>query len=365
MDGVDAVLIDIQAASCRTIAGLTHPYPADLNARLHAAIAPQARLSLHEFASLNVEVGECFAVAASRLLEQAGISATAVMGLGSHGQTLRHAPREAHPYSIQIGSPAVIAARTGITTVADFRAMDIAYGGQGAPLVPAFHEWLLRVPDENRIVANIGGIANITLLPSATAAPIHGYDTGPGNCLMDSWIARHQGVAFDANGEWAAAGNVHRGLLDALLLDDFYSMSPPKSTGREVFNFSYLDAFLARPAFTSIAPRDVQSTLAALTVETLAREIERQDKTWAARVLVCGGGAQNGFLMAQLANRLASIELASTATTGVDPDMLEASAFAWLAYMRLRSRPVRVTTGAASTAVLLGAIYAPTAMLFG
>ena len=360
MDGVDAVLVEIGAASFRTVGGLTHPYPQHLKTRLHSAIAPDARLSLHEIASLNVEVGECFAQAGDLLLTTLKVAPAAVVAVGSHGQTLRHAPQAAQPYSIQIGSPAVIAARLGLTTVADFRSMDIAYGGEGAPLVPAFHEWLLRKHGENRVIANIGGIANISLLPAQDSEPIVGYDTGPGNCLMDAWSKRHRGLDYDPNGQWAASGKVSRALLALLLDNDYYTAAPPKSTGREVFNLAYLDAELARGSFANLAPADIQATLGELTVETLAREVQRSGQNRSMKLFICGGGARNGHLMHGLATRLAPVEVAFTSALGLNPDLVEASAFAWLAHMRLRNQPIRLTTSRAARQVHLGAVYHPT-----
>ncbi len=359
MDGIDAVAVEVDEQHLHTIAALTHPYPAALKQRLHAAIRPDTRLSLHEIATLDVEVGSAFADAAHAVLAAASLSAGDFIAIGSHGQTLRHAPHAEPPYSLQIGSAATIAARLGVLTVADFRAMDIAYGGEGAPLVPAFHEWAMRSTSENRVIANIGGIANISLLPAALETGLTGYDTGPGNCLMDVWCAHELGQAFDADGAWAASGRCQPALLEALLDDDYYRAAPPKSTGREIFNRAYLEPVLAQ--FDGVQPVDVQATLAALTVETLSREIERLGAAWAARVYVCGGGARNRHLMAQLAARLAPLPVVSTATLGLDPDMVEASAFAWLASQRLAGRPVRMTTGAAARALLLGAVYAPTA----
>ncbi len=363
MDGVDAVLVEIGSNGLRTLGGLTHRYPQHLNATLHCVIAPDARLSLHELASLNVEVGECFAHAAALLLATLKVPSAEVTAVGSHGQTLHHAPRTAHPYSIQIGSPAVISARLGLTTVADFRSMDIAYGGEGAPLVPAFHEWLLRKPGENRVIANIGGIANISRLPGQLSESIVGYDTGPGNCLMDAWCKRHRGLEYDTDGQWAAQGKVAEELLGLLLADAYYAAAPPKSTGREVFNLAYLDAILSRGHFANLAPSDIQASLAELTVETLAREVESCGQNWCTKLFVCGGGAHNEHLMERLAARLASVEIATTQVLGLDPDLVEASAFAWLAHMRLRDQPVRVTTKQAVREVHLGATYPPTHFL--
>lgn len=360
MDGVDVVLVEIGDGEFKTLGGLTHAYPAPLNATLHSAIAPDARLSLHEIATLDVEVGERFAEAASVLLTTLGVSSNAVSAVGSHGQTLRHAPRAARPYSIQIGSPSVISARLGLTTVADFRSMDIAYGGEGAPLVPAFHEWLLRDRDENRVIANIGGIANISLLPCHASEPIAGYDTGPGNCLMDAWCRRHHGLAYDADGQWAASGTVDSALLAKLLDDPYYTAAPPKSTGREVFNLAYLDAALSQGRFADLAPADVQASLAELTVESLAREVSRRGLNWSTRLFVCGGGAHNAHLLRRLATRLAPMAVTPTSALGLDPDLIEASAFAWLAHMRLQGQSIRMTTGPVAREVHLGAVYSPT-----
>lgn len=361
MDGIDAVMVRIGERGVSTEAGLTHPYPADLRRRLHEHILPDARLSLHDIASLDIEVGEAFAAAAHAVMSAGQRQAAAITAIGSHGQTLRHAPHAMRPYSLQIGSAATIAARTGVVTVADFRAMDIAYGGEGAPLVPAFHAWAMRSPDGDRVIANIGGIANISRLPAAQSAALDGYDTGPGNCLMDVWCSRHRHQSFDADGAWAASGTVVPALLERLLDDDYFRAAPPKSTGREVYNAAWLDRVLADGRFEALPAADVQATLAALTVETLAREVGRQRS--ATELLICGGGVHNRHLMASLAARLAPLPVRSTAALGIDPDMVEASAFAWLAAMRLAGRPVQMTTGATGRAVLLGAVYAPTAGL--
>ena len=252
MDVIDAALVDIDGDRIDTIGSLTTAYPASLRHRLFAAILPKTRLSVHEFATLDIEVGQAFAFSASALLAAAHIPAARVIAIGSHGQTLRHAPLAAVPYSMQIGSAATIAARLGITTVADFRALDIAYGGHGAPLVPAFHAWTMGSRTANRAVVNIGGIANITLLPAATNAPLIGYDTGPGNCLMDAWCALKRAQAYDLDGRWAASGTPIPALLAALLADPYYLAPPPKSSGREVFNLGYLERLLGRAEFAGL-----------------------------------------------------------------------------------------------------------------
>ncbi|MGE0857936.1 MAG: anhydro-N-acetylmuramic acid kinase [Gammaproteobacteria bacterium] len=360
MDGVDAVLVRVEGSRLQHVGALTYPYPATLSSALHRTILPQAQLDLPTFSRLHVEVGACFADAVDALLTRTGTSSSQVAALGSHGQTIYHAPVGDHPYTLQIGNPASIAARTGIVTVADFRAMDVAYGGEGAPLVPGFHAWVLSHSTENRVILNIGGIANLSLLPAGSSVPQLGYDTGPGNCLMDAWCARHRGAAYDADGAWAGSGTPDEALLQELLKAPYYGAPPPKSTGRETFNLEYLDQVLAVPAFAGLKPVDVQATLLRLTVETIARDIQRAGPDWAAGVFVCGGGARNGRLMAALSTRLAPVPVATTASLGLDPDMVEASAFAWLAWMRLSGRPVPLTTGEGQRALLLGCVYEPT-----
>lgn len=360
MDGVDAVLVRIADDGIQHLGALTHPYPEELRRDLHRTILPQARLDLATFSRLHVEVGASFAEAVGALLTRTGTSASQIAAIGSHGQTIYHAPLGAHPYTLQIGNPATIAARSGVVTVANFRAMDVAYGGEGAPLVPGFHAWVLSHSTDSRVILNIGGIANLSLLPAGSSVPLLGYDTGPGNCLMDAWCARHRGTAFDADGAWAGSGTPDEALLQELLKAPYYSVPPPKSTGRETFNLDYLDGVLAMPAFARLSPADVQATLLRLTVETIARDIRRPGQDVASGVFVCGGGARNGQLMAALSTRLSPLPVTTTAALGLDPDMVEASAFAWFAWMRLSGRPVPLTTGTGQRALLLGCAYEPT-----
>lgn len=360
MDGVDAVAVELGPDRLHTVAALTHAYAPALRRRLHEVIAPDARLTLHELASLDIAVGRAFAAAATAVLQNAGRTADEVIAIGSHGQTLRHGPHEALPYTVQIGDPATITAGLGAITVADFRSLDIAYGGEGAPLVPPFHAWALRSATENRVIANVGGIANLTLLSAGSAAPGDGFDSGPGNCLMDEWSMQERGLPYDDEGAWAARGSVSQALLTQLLAEPYYAAPPPKSTGREVFNLAYLRRHL-RPG-DELAAVDVQATLAELTVETLAREIERSAAAWASGVTalyVCGGGARNRHLMTRLAQRLAPLGVHSTSDLGLDPCMIEATAFAWLAAMRVSGQPVTLTTGARVPALLLGGVYRP------
>ncbi|MEQ8663516.1 MAG: anhydro-N-acetylmuramic acid kinase, partial [Gammaproteobacteria bacterium] len=359
MDGVDAALARFGAGGAvETLACDTLPYPPTLRARLLAVITPGATLSLHEFGTLDVDVGRHFAAAARAVLDRARVSPGAVAALGSHGQTLRHHPLPPTPYTLQIGCGATIAALTGLTTVADFRRIDVACGGQGAPLVPPFHAASLGSAVEDRIILNIGGIANLSHLAAGADSAVLGYDSGPGNCLMDEWNARHRGTAFDRDGAWAATGEVCPALLEAFLADDYFQAPAPKSTGRELFNLALVDAHLSRLRST-LAAADVQSTLCQLTVESIARAVESSASRGAANVYVCGGGARNRELMARLANRLAPRRVAPTDELGIDASFVEALAFAWYAKRRLEQQPTILTTGGPLRAMLLGVVHEP------
>jgi len=358
MDGIDAALVDFGADGLRVLATATTPYPAALRERLLEAIAPTARFTLHDYATLHIEVGRQFAASALHLLEAAAIEAGAIAAIGSHGQTLRHHVEGPFPYSVQIGDAATVAARTGITTVADFRSLDIALGGQGAPLVPPFHARYLGAADRVRVIVNIGGISNLTILPAGGGSASAGFDAGPGNCLMDDWIRARRGCHHDVDGAWAASGRVLPDLLRRFLQDEYFALAPPKSTGRETYNLAYVEARLAGEP---CAEADVQATLCALTVETIAQAVERAVPDGDPEVLVCGGGARNGHLMEALARRLAPRPVASTAVHGVDPDYVEACAFAWLARQRLHGAAVWLVTAEQPAPRHLGVVYEPRA----
>lgn len=356
-DGIDAALLRFEPHP-QLIAARTWAYPADLRARLLALMHSQT-LSVDEFGALDAEVGEAFAAAATRLIEAAGIERSGVRVIGSHGQTVRHRPGLAHPFSLQIGDPNRIAERSGICTVADFRRRDIAAGGQGAPLVCALHAALFADASEVRAVLNLGGIANYTLL--VPGEPVRGFDTGPANCLMDAWAQRQLGQPCDEGGAFAAAGRVHAPLLEALLSDAYFARPLPKSTGREHFHLEWLDAQLV--AYPGLSAADVQATLLALSVRSVALAL-RTHAPSCARVIACGGGVHNGALMRTLAFELASVLghpclLETTAVHGLDPDFVEAAAFAWLARQTLSGLPGNCVdvTGAAGPRVL-GAVYA-------
>ncbi len=353
LDAIDAVLVRFDPGP-ELIAHHSHPLPPALVAQIDALTRPGDD-ELKRLGVADVELGNCFADAVLALLDQAGVAASAVRAIGSHGQTVRHEPRPPHRHSLQIGDPNLIAERTGISTVADFRRRDMAAGGQGAPLVPAFHRAMLHDPVRDRVVLNIGGIANLTLLPAAADAPVSGFDTGPGNALMDAWIQQHQGRPYDQGGAWAASGQVQPEPLTRLLDEAYFHEAPPKSTGRDYFNLDWLER--GWPDVSAWRPADVQATLLELTAFTIADAI-RQTAADSCEVLVCGGGLHNTRLMQRLQERLPEQTLRSTASCGLEPDWVEAMAFAWLAHQTLQRQPgnVPAVTGARH-AVILGAIY--------
>lgn len=351
-DGIDAALVRFDEGRPRLVAALTHPWPDALRARILAMAQDETRLDLDAYGRLDVAIGENFAAAALRLLEASGTPPSDVRAIGSHGQTLRHRPHGEHPFTLQAGDPAVIAERCGIHVVADFRRADVAAGGQGAPLLPAVHAMLLGSPGRTRVVLNLGGIANITVL--GADGRVFGFDTGPANGLMDAWCLRHRGEAFDRDGAFAREGTVDADLAVALLADPYFALSPPKSTGREHFHLAWLDRH-ARVG--QLPPADVQATLLELSARSVADAIDLHAPE-AAEVLACGGGVHNGALMERLGERLAPRVVRSTAEEGVDPDYLEATAFAWLARQRLLGLPgnLPAVTGARGPRVL-GAVY--------
>ncbi|MGB5336178.1 MAG: anhydro-N-acetylmuramic acid kinase [Woeseiaceae bacterium] len=352
MDGVDAVIASFGSDGLKISATLVHSYPPELRSLLQAAIAQPANCGLDQLGRLDRWVGECFRDAALAVMESAGIRAEDVDAIGSHGQTLRHRPEGKHPFSLQIGDAATIAAGTGATTVCDFRRADIAAGGQGAPLVPPFHDWLFGAAGSPRVVLNLGGIANITVLPGDDTAII-GFDTGPGNTLMDAWIEANRGLPFDEGGAWAAGGNVIEGLLKALLADAYFDLPAPKSTGFEHFNLDWLRSF----GLNDEAPADVQATLSELTAMSVAAAIDRSAAA-TSDIFVCGGGAHNTDLLRRLGARLPGKTISSTADVGLDPDWVEAAAFAWLAMrtMQRETGNLPSVTGADHKKVL-GAIH--------
>ena len=345
-DGIDSVLITTEGEQSELIGSHHRPMAALLRDEI-LAFRQSGPDELHRLATLDVHLAEEYAAAVLALLEAAQLNAATVAAIGCHGQTLRHQPEGDTPYTLQIGDPNRLAELTGITVITDFRRRDMAAGGQGAPLVPAFHRARLVSEGDSTAVVNIGGIANISLITAG--GDVTGWDTGPGNTLMDGWIARHQGEPFDRNGEWAASGAVIAPLLSALLQDPYFAMPAPKSTGPEYFHLDWLAAHLNG----NEAAADVQRTLAEVTVESLALALTQQPLDV---VRVCGGGACNTWLMQRLTDRLGNTSVTTTKAIGVDAEWVEAWAFAWLAEQTLAGRPgnVPAVTGATGARVLGG-----------
>ncbi|WP_429232628.1 anhydro-N-acetylmuramic acid kinase [Aeromonas salmonicida] len=352
MDGIDAVLVMIDGDRLRVEAAISHPW---LTAReLHELCTP----SDNEIDRMGVAdnlVAREFATATHALLAKAGLTPKDIRAIGSHGQTIRHRPQLG--FTLQIGNAALLAALTGIDVIADFRTMDMALGGQGAPLVPAFHQALFAKPGALRVVLNLGGIANISVLPG-NAGGVYGFDTGPANTLLDGWYRRHQpdGGNYDAGGQWAASGRLIPALLEKLLTHPYFAAPAPKSTGREMFTLDWLDGELAGSAYT---PVDVQRTLQALTCHSIARQLPALDEAQSRpELFVCGGGAHNAPLLSELASLLPHWRIASTFDLGLAPDWVEGAAFAWLAQRFIHRKPgnLPAVTGAGRLAVL-GALY--------
>jgi anhydro-N-acetylmuramic acid kinase len=355
VDGLDLALLSV-SQQLRVLAATTEPLPDPLQATLLRLGRP-GHDDLDSLGAADAELGAFIGEALLSFLSRSGHERREISAIGSHGQTVRHRPDGAYPFTVQIGDPNRIAEVTGITTVADFRRRDMAAGGQGAPLVPPFHAALFRSTEENRAVLNLGGIGNFTLLPADPAASVSGFDTGPGNALMDDWIRHRHQHPFDRHGEWAASGAVDQTLLRGLLDDPYLSVPPPKSTGREHYNLTWLqDQLASHVGDRQIDDADLQATLCAFTAESVARALAN----WGGdteRALVCGGGRHNRTLLAAIAARL-WCPVETTEEHGVDGDSVEAAAFAWLAHQTLNGQPGNepAVTGARGPRVL-GAIY--------
>ena len=348
IDGVDAVLADFSVPPCRTLAHEHVEFAPALRAELTALQQAGADELQRAALAANALMDAC-AGSVATLLARTQLDREQISAIGVHGQTVRHRPDLG--FTLQLANPSRLAEATGITVVADFRSRDVAAGGQGAPLVPAFHAALFARADRHRLVLNVGGFANVTDLPPG--GPVRGFDTGPGNTLLDAWTQRHTGQPFDRDGAWGAQGRVIAPLLAALLAEPFFGFPPPKSTGRDHFDLRWLDRHLD----ASFAPVDVQRTLCVLTAQTIADAVNEHCEG-ATEVLVCGGGALNGALMGDLGEALRPRVVAATASYGVAVDQVEALAFAWLARETLAGRPgnLPAVTGAAGPRVL-GAIY--------
>jgi len=370
LDGVDAVLTDLAVPQAPRLLGSVHlDFDSTLRQRILDLCQGQ-RVTLSEVGVVDIGVAFAYVEAVHRLLQVSGVEASAVKAIGAHGQTVHHEPQGAVRFTWQLGDPNTLAVQTGIAVVSDFRRRDMALGGQGAPLAPGFHELVLRHPDRIRVVLNCGGIANISVL--VPGQPCAGYDTGPANMLVDAWIQTCRALPFDADGAWAAQGQVDAPLLAAFLADPYFALSAPKSTGREHFNMAWLENHLAARQAVSASMQppsdvDVQATLLELTARSITDEVHKVMDAQQVRpqavgcdLLVCGGGAFNTTLMRRLTALLPRWQVASTASQGIPPESMEALAFAVFAQRTVAGLPANLpsVTGASRPCVL-GAVYLP------
>ncbi len=355
-DAIDAALVSFDDQTIKLEYFQEQSFPPEIKKRIAEMRSPEAKFSLKEIAKFNIALGKVFANAANQLIKSAKIDQNKITAIGSHGQTIFHSPDSPDPFSMQLGDPNTIAAITGITTIADFRSMDIAAGGQGAPLVPGFHEVLFRDQNKTRIILNLGGIANITLLPASPDQNIIGFDTGPANALMDDWILLKLGEPYDKNGQWGKSGELIPDLLKEMLDDDYFKKPSPKSTGREYFNLEWLYKKKGSN-IDAYRPEDIQATLQHLTTQSIADAIQDIGSE-INEIILCGGGTHNDHVISLLAEALPEITIKTTIDFGIDPDCIEAMAFAWLAKRRLDNLPGNLpsVTGARKE-VLLGGIY--------
>ena len=353
VDAIDAALVDFSPNRWELITTYSHPIPEKLKQSILDLCLPNGD-EIDPMGALDRELGYFFSEATAELVKRSPYQAEDICAIGSHGQTIRHRPDLHRAFSLQIGDPFTIASQTGIDTVADFRRRDIAEGGQGAPLTPGFHVALLEYNQihEPACMVNIGGMANVTVVHSNKQ--VVGFDTGPGNALMDGWIQKHLGKAYDSDGEWAAGGQVNPRLLEELLRHPFLRKQPPKSTGREDFNLPWLNNVLKQ--YPDIHPQNVQATLAEFTVRTIAKHIAEYPD--AKGVYACGGGTHSGYLLQRLRDLLPNNHIQTTAALGIDPDWIEAAAFAWLAMRHIHRQAGNLpsVTGA-KTSVSLGSFF--------
>ncbi|HEV8077764.1 MAG TPA: anhydro-N-acetylmuramic acid kinase [Marinobacter sp.] len=351
MDGIDAVLVSFENNAIEFHARHTLAYPAELRARLE--LAAQNHATPDELGELDTLTGQLFAEAANTVIRQSSISVVDIGAVGSHGQTIRHQPNGRAPFSLQIANPSIIAEHTGVATVADFRRRDMAAGGQGAPLMPLFHQSFFSSVEEDRCIINLGGIANITWLPKAGTGSVYGFDTGPANALLDAWCADQTGRHFDCNGRLAEEGTVNEVLLNDLFTDAYFASPAPKSTGKERFNLDWIKTRLQR--YPDLLAPDVQRTLLQLTVISIARQMPHSTGV---KVYACGGGALNPILMRELTRALSPAVVCSTEELGLDPQWVEPVGFAWLARRTVLglSGNLPDVTGASGPRIL-GAIY--------
>ena len=349
VDAIDAAVVTIQNNTLSLYHFIEFPIPDDLR---HNLLEIDQQTNLYDAGLINIQLGDLFANAVNQLLKDCQLTPEDINAIGLHGQTIFHSPNSSPRFTLQIGDANTLVARTGINVVNDFRGMDMANGGEGAPLAPAFHEFQFNADNKNKVVLNIGGISNISYLSNKK---IIGFDTGPGNGLMNAWIKKHLNKEFDENGLWAKQGNVNKELLALLLTDDYFKHMPPKSTGREYFNLEWLETKL-KEFKQNLNEADVQATLLALTAQSTANDIETYCQN-TEELIVCGGGAYNQSLMKQLEDTL-SCNVTTTDEYNISPNAVEACLFAWLAYCRVENIALDLSTiTGASKPSLLGSVY--------
>lgn len=353
LDGIDTALVDFSVEKHLIVGFNCTPWPAETAQRLKAISVP-GQNEIDRLGVLDSDVADALATSVNRLLEKYAIDPSRIRAIGSHGQTVRHRPGFEKPFTLQIGDPNRIAEQTGICVVSDFRRRDLAAGGQGAPLAPAYHAARFSDAGETRVILNIGGIANVTLLAADPEAPVLGFDTGPGNTLINTWIQDNLKKTYDRSGEWAAGGRLLPDLLEDLKSDPYFSAPIPKTTGPEYFSRSWLDE---RLQIQSGSPQNIQTTLTVFTAESIADAIAEHAPD-CGRVIVCGGGVYNKVLMGHLEQKLGNIPLESSQEQGMDPEQVESVAFAWLARQTLNGHYGNLpTVTGARHPVILGGIY--------
>lgn len=360
LDGADGVLVDFSGDTLRVVAAATESFSSPFRAELLALNSPSHN-ELHRAAVAGNQIAAVYAQVVSALLAQAGMQASQIQAIGAHGQTVRHQPQRTSDepagagYTLQLNNPALLAELTGIDVAADFRSRDVAAGGQGAPLVPAFHQGVFGRKDAIVCVLNLGGISNLSVLPHEASSPVLGFDCGPGNALMDAWCAQHTGQPYDTGGAWAASGTLLPALLASLLNEPYFSQPIPKSTGRDLFSMAWLAGKLA--PFAAARPEDVQNTLAEFTASACVDSVKRYGKE-STSLIVCGGGAFNTHLLTRLQAGLPQVRVSTSDAHGLPPLEVEAAAFAWLARQLVLRKPGNLpsVTGARGLRVL-GAVY--------
>jgi len=355
MDGIDAALVEFNNHAIKLVASHSHAIPLELKEKLHHLSHNSDHASIDMLGEADTELGKLFADATLELLKKSAIDSSSISAIGSHGQTIRHRPDLTQRFTLQIADPNQISYLTGITTIADFRRKDMAAKGEGAPLAPTFHRQVFYHPDENRAVLNIGGISNLTFLPKDNTEHCFGFDCGPGNGLMDAWVQLHKQKPCDYAGEWAASSEPDLALTSQLMLDDFIHLAPPKSTGKEHYHLAWLNQQLAQSA--PVSADVVQASLCQFTSDSIIHAVNHYLPE-IDRLIVCGGGVHNTHLMQKLQNGLGNIKVESSALHGVQPDWVEAIAFAWLARQTQLGQTGNLpgVTGA-ERELILGAIY--------